>query len=47
VKNNGMQPCLPLAALTTGLGRQLIDTTKAFFENAVEGSRGCCCCGCC
>jgi hypothetical protein len=32
VKNNGMQPCLPLAALTTGLGRQLIDTTKAFFE---------------
>ncbi len=39
VKNNGMQPCLPLAALTTGLGRQLIDTTKAFFEAAVEGSR--------
>ena len=39
VKKFGLQQCLPLAALTTGLGRQLIDTTKKFFEAKIPGSR--------
>jgi DNA polymerase elongation subunit (family B) len=39
VKKYGLQPCMPLAALTTGLGRQLIETTKKFFEAKIPGSR--------
>lgn len=38
VANNGKQPCLPLAAATTTIGRRLIDQTKNFCENHVQGS---------
>ena len=38
VANNGKQPCLPLAAATTTIGRRLIEQTKTFCENHVQGS---------
>ena len=38
VANNGKQPCLPLAAATTTIGRRLIEQTKEFCENHVQGS---------
>ena len=38
VAKNGKQPCLPLAAATTTIGRRLIEKTKKFCEDYVEGS---------
>ena len=38
VANNGKQPCLPLAAATTTIGRRLIEQTKTFCEKHVQGS---------
>ena len=39
VQNNGKQPCLPLAAAVTTIGRQLIDKTKTFIEQYEPGSQ--------